>query len=290
MKIGRNQPCICGSNKKYKKCCLFKVNSGQYQVINTRDWLLHNQKSFKKAKIAIKFNNTYKSLFILTTTKDKSLIIDPSAYANFGNWRVAHYTIPPAPVKNQQISPDKDSLVQCGMIGPKFTYHKSGWVTAGKTGKIEGLRIQATPLPAVVGHVFTIMFQGFEGFKDADISDKKYTYIIPLMPTNLNNLKIVGYAGPLENYTVDENCIIPSNTRNIRLITKRGEQDIETTYIRIIFDDKSLIWLKLEFIPNFQPQKVKGPSVNAIVGWDQFIAQDKDKEFKMIGIAGGGDF
>ena len=23
-KIGRNQPCPCGSNKKYKKCCLLK--------------------------------------------------------------------------------------------------------------------------------------------------------------------------------------------------------------------------------------------------------------------------
>ena len=23
-KIGRNDPCICGSNKKYKKCCLTK--------------------------------------------------------------------------------------------------------------------------------------------------------------------------------------------------------------------------------------------------------------------------
>ncbi|WP_256243253.1 SEC-C metal-binding domain-containing protein [Bacillus sp. V3B] len=21
MKIGRNQPCLCGSGKKYKKCC-----------------------------------------------------------------------------------------------------------------------------------------------------------------------------------------------------------------------------------------------------------------------------
>ena len=24
MKIGRNQPCPCGSGKKYKKCCLNK--------------------------------------------------------------------------------------------------------------------------------------------------------------------------------------------------------------------------------------------------------------------------
>ncbi len=24
MKIGRNEPCPCGSGKKYKKCCLLK--------------------------------------------------------------------------------------------------------------------------------------------------------------------------------------------------------------------------------------------------------------------------
>ena len=26
IKIGRNDPCFCGSNKKYKKCCLIKQN------------------------------------------------------------------------------------------------------------------------------------------------------------------------------------------------------------------------------------------------------------------------
>jgi uncharacterized protein YchJ len=25
-KIGRNEPCTCGSGKKYKKCCLLKLN------------------------------------------------------------------------------------------------------------------------------------------------------------------------------------------------------------------------------------------------------------------------
>ena len=26
MSIGRNDPCPCGSNKKYKKCCLLKLD------------------------------------------------------------------------------------------------------------------------------------------------------------------------------------------------------------------------------------------------------------------------
>lgn len=32
MKPGRNDPCFCGSGKKYKKCCLFKVNRQQPEV------------------------------------------------------------------------------------------------------------------------------------------------------------------------------------------------------------------------------------------------------------------
>lgn len=28
---GRNDPCICGSGKKFKKCCLQKFEDGTYQ-------------------------------------------------------------------------------------------------------------------------------------------------------------------------------------------------------------------------------------------------------------------
>ena len=29
--VGRNDQCFCGSGKKYKKCCMNKVESGYYQ-------------------------------------------------------------------------------------------------------------------------------------------------------------------------------------------------------------------------------------------------------------------
>jgi len=32
-KIGRNDPCPCGSGKKYKRCCLAKVEQGQRQAL-----------------------------------------------------------------------------------------------------------------------------------------------------------------------------------------------------------------------------------------------------------------
>lgn len=48
MEIGRNDPCPCGSGKKYKKCCLGKdeqlgVNK-QIQVITNINPCLHMKK------------------------------------------------------------------------------------------------------------------------------------------------------------------------------------------------------------------------------------------------------
>lgn len=34
MKIGRNEPCYCGSGKKYKKCCLNKENNNNNSIEN----------------------------------------------------------------------------------------------------------------------------------------------------------------------------------------------------------------------------------------------------------------
>lgn len=289
MKIGRNEKCPCGSNKKYKKCCLYKVNTGSAIITSPRDFVQDRQIPFRKARLVLKIGNDYKSIFLLTTTKDKSLIIDPSAYSNFGNWRIAYYTIPPAPVKNIDISPDKDSLIMCNDIGPKFTYHRSGWVVAGKTGRIDGLRIKATPLPDVDGHLFTIMAQGFEGFQNTDINDKSYVNFFPYIPQELYTLKIVGYMGTLESLTFDKKLLIPKDEKNIRMAIERDGQKIEIIFIKIPFEDGTIKWLKLEIWPNHIPLKVKGPSLNAIFGWDQIKAHVKNEKVQMIGIMGGGD-
>jgi hypothetical protein len=37
IKIGRNEPCICGSGKKYKKCCIYKSNSNFLEDLNFID-------------------------------------------------------------------------------------------------------------------------------------------------------------------------------------------------------------------------------------------------------------
>lgn len=41
MKIGRNDPCPCGSGKKYKQCCLKRMNRSEYDMI--REAVAENQ-------------------------------------------------------------------------------------------------------------------------------------------------------------------------------------------------------------------------------------------------------
>ena len=37
MKIGRNEPCVCGSGKKYKKCCLKSNDINSHHRIETTE-------------------------------------------------------------------------------------------------------------------------------------------------------------------------------------------------------------------------------------------------------------
>ena len=32
IRLGRNEPCPCGSGKKFKKCCWGKLNQGEFEV------------------------------------------------------------------------------------------------------------------------------------------------------------------------------------------------------------------------------------------------------------------
>ena len=49
MKIGRNDPCPCGSGKKYKQCCLKRMNRSEYDMI--REAVTENQSSDKIADL-----------------------------------------------------------------------------------------------------------------------------------------------------------------------------------------------------------------------------------------------
>ncbi|GAG14309.1 unnamed protein product, partial [marine sediment metagenome] len=51
MKIGRNDPCPCGSGKKYKKCCGATTSAVSVAGRKTRDYIALNKDIAYKGKI-----------------------------------------------------------------------------------------------------------------------------------------------------------------------------------------------------------------------------------------------
>ena len=62
MKIGRNDPCTCGSGKKYKKCCYGKNDSIppevllEFERMKAKQALIEKQQGLGKSIISIESN------------------------------------------------------------------------------------------------------------------------------------------------------------------------------------------------------------------------------------------
>lgn len=253
------------------------------------DHIKQSQFIINKARIVLKTADFCKSLLTMTTSRDGSLIVDTASCVTFDNWRYGYYNIPRGPFANITIPIETNTLVNTDKIGPKFTYHKSGWVVVGRE-RLPDLRIEATKFEETNGHLFTIMAKGFCSFKDTDLSNKKYFYVGPLIKNPLERIKIVAYAGKLEDFiTVKDDIVIPANTPSIRFVRNIDGQEIECSFFRIILYNKYPVWIKLEYWLDFAPTANKEPSLHALVGWKQ-EAQDINNPFRMIGILGGADW
>lgn len=55
MKVGRNDPCPCGSGRKYKQCCLKKENISEYDLIRT-----HVKERYNDDRVADLLCNLYR--------------------------------------------------------------------------------------------------------------------------------------------------------------------------------------------------------------------------------------
>jgi len=253
------------------------------------EYIKANQVPIKNVKLVIKNPTLVKSLLIFTVTRDGSLVVDPSPYFTPGNWRWGMYEIPAGRVDQDTVTMLPGTKQSDPNNGPKFTYHRSGWVTVGKTGHHENSRIKATPLAEASGHIFTLQTKGFQALKDADTTKKKYVYLAPVMPEPLDTLKIVASIGNLDDFVTDKSDPhYPKNNPNIRYVKIVGEEKIEVALFRITLDTGEEKWLMLEFWPNF-PYNVNSaePSLSLLTGWIQEDAMDKTKPVKCLGILAG---
>lgn len=87
MKIGRNDPCPCGSGKKYKKCCLLKENQN-HDFLNKLNNLYAtlknlNNKLLKKANIPFYVGATFLDAINLTITSNALSLIKGVIQINY---------------------------------------------------------------------------------------------------------------------------------------------------------------------------------------------------------------
>ncbi len=244
----------------------------------------------KPVRVIIPVNGKHKALFFLGTTADGSLMVDPSIGCSFDNWRYSFCTVPRGKVQNISVPLDQKSMIESGKIGPKITYHKSGFVKVGKTKLLEPVSIWATPLDIAFGHLFTYQAKGFQGFNSVTTPNPKYSDIMPIIPAGLKTLKIVAHAGKLEHLipTMDQ-VNISTLSRPNRIFEKDNGNLTEISLFKISIASRD-IWIKLTYIPNFILTQNPQPSINSLIGWDQDKADDLRKPLKFVAIAAGGDW
>ncbi len=191
-KIGRNDPCPCGSGKKYKKCCSGGAPPppAPFNV---------DLKAFRSERIVV----TIKA----GTVKRKVLQIifsrDNSVYVNFPYFRhrvglLASATIPanhPGPV---DVNLEIGGKIASHLV--KYSHHPDGRAHFSQDGKVRTeIRRQSLALDEQEGHMFTVMLHGLNAFDNADPVDAEpgpkrttITFDVPGDDPQLTAFKLVG--------------------------------------------------------------------------------------------------
>ena len=68
------------------------------------DVLKKSQTPVDIIKFIVPFKNSHRSLFMLTTCDDGSLIINAGGYFQQGNWRWGHFDIPPGRIGKSNVT------------------------------------------------------------------------------------------------------------------------------------------------------------------------------------------
>lgn len=95
MSVGRNDPCPCGSGKKYKKCCLKKQNVLELEAHRREHFYTEKQQlveligAFLREKMPIKAYNELKADFLQRTDKQ---VEESLAESFFTYWLYFYYT------------------------------------------------------------------------------------------------------------------------------------------------------------------------------------------------------
>jgi hypothetical protein len=157
-KIGRNDPCLCGSGKKYKRCC----SGGAPKPFKV------DLKAFRSERIivTIKVGTTKRKVLQIIFSRDNSL------YVNFPYFRHRVGLLATATMPANRRGPIDINLEIGGKVAShlvKYSHHPDGRAHFSQDGKVRTeIRRQSLALDQHEGHMFTVMLHGLNAFASAD--------------------------------------------------------------------------------------------------------------------------
>ena len=197
-KIGRNDPCPCGSEKKYKKCCA---------VANPPTTTNVEIVAFRSERVIVTIQSgidRYKVLQIFFG-RDRSLFVN-FPYFRHRSGILATGTIPANRQNMSQVNLEIGGKVSSHLV--KYSHHPDGRAHFSQDGKVRTeVKRQSLPLDSHRGHIFSVLIQGLTAFdkanetKDAGTSPKRTTinFQMPSAP-DPEAIKLVGRWFPVSGF------------------------------------------------------------------------------------------
>src|SRR4051812_42224364 len=159
-KVGRNTLCMCGSGKKYKKCCLNPPHPADTHVELT---------AFRSERVIITIQRgaiRYKVLQVFFGR-------DGSLFVNFPYFRHREGILGAATLPADAPATTAVNVVHCGKVAShlvKYSHHPDGRAHFSQDGKVRTeIKRQSVRLDEHGGHIFSVLIQGLPAFR-TDVS------------------------------------------------------------------------------------------------------------------------
>jgi len=281
-KIGRNNPCPCGSNRKYKKCCLGKKMERELLILRS-----------ERHVITVQMGEERHKLFQVFYLKDGSLCVDFPYFLDTEGI-VSELTLNAGIDYPTSLKLDEKGKVTSHLV--KYSHHPDGRVHFSQDGKVyTKIKRQSVPHKKLCGHVFTIMLQGFENFekakkeKDLDHSDPRRTVVNFKIEDNYKEaLKLVGRWYSLDYFKSNVTPInLQGKTFGPQIITGSGGEYTHGFLVSSLLNNPSkdyVLTISCQKVPLLD--KSGEPCLTFIGGFDDYdIAIDKNKETSFLGLS-----
>ena len=208
MKIGRNDPCPCGSGKKYKKCCLLGSAPSDFVASSNFPHIAEKAESVRKVMEQYVFADVVKAAFCLNSWRINRSALAQALTVNMGIYSLQH-------TGNKRITTYEELSAFYDLIAPHTAITPSEDFIIDDYGEVF-VTIHGTRYPVITGTGylqgyaalrFAVSLMEMTGHNEQMISLLEYSrYIInaTIACNKPNQQYAIKYELPSEDYW---NCI-----------------------------------------------------------------------------------